>query len=155
MMVKLNDVVVNIGKHLVVIFENNNNCLNEGSLSSGEIHNWDCDTSINFKRRGFEIRSGQMRSGKRLNRIIRDRGERFKVTNKSHSDKANRIIAKLRFQHSHQVEATGFTGGIWVGWKDSVQVEIMCNHPQFILLQVLEGNNSQPILIAFCVWESR
>nr|KJB28290.1 hypothetical protein B456_005G063800 [Gossypium raimondii] len=83
MMVKLNDVVLNIGKHSAVIFKNNNNGLNERSLGSGEIHNWDCDTSIIFKGCGFEIRSSQMRSGKRLNRTIRDCGERFKVTSNS------------------------------------------------------------------------
>lgn len=47
------------------------------------------------------------------------------------------------------MEAIGFSGGIWVGWKDMIQVEIMSNHPQFILLWVLEGINSQLILIAF------
>lgn len=30
-------------------------------------------------------------------------------------NKADKIIAKLGFQHSHRVEAQGFSGGIWIG----------------------------------------
>ncbi|MBA0551780.1 hypothetical protein Golob_022646, partial [Gossypium lobatum] len=37
--------------------------------------------------------------------------------------KADNIIAKLGFQHSHRVEAIGFFGGIWLGWKDSFLLE--------------------------------
>lgn len=49
--------------------------------------------------------------------------------------KADAVIAKLGLPHSHQVEAVGyfFFGGIWIGWKDSVKVEIIHNNPQFIL----------------------
>ncbi|KAA3476668.1 reverse transcriptase [Gossypium australe] len=32
--------------------------------------------------------------------------------------KANCIIDQLGFNFSHRVEAVGFSGGIWVGWKD-------------------------------------
>ncbi|KAG8479287.1 hypothetical protein CXB51_029072 [Gossypium anomalum] len=50
--------------------------------------------------------------------------------------KADKIIAKLGFQYSHRVEAIGFSGGIWLGWKGSVCLEVLCNHPQFILTRV-------------------
>ncbi|KAH1108091.1 hypothetical protein J1N35_011859, partial [Gossypium stocksii] len=35
--------------------------------------------------------------------------------------KVDLIIAKLGFQFSHCMEAIGFSGGIWIGWKDSVK----------------------------------
>ncbi|MBA0626805.1 hypothetical protein Godav_004406 [Gossypium davidsonii] len=38
--------------------------------------------------------------------------------------KADSIIAKLSFQFLHRVEALGFSGDIWVGWRDSASVEI-------------------------------
>ncbi|KAL1104839.1 hypothetical protein V6Z11_D04G094200 [Gossypium hirsutum] len=34
--------------------------------------------------------------------------------------KADSIIAKLGFHRSHHVEATRFSGGIWICWKESV-----------------------------------
>ncbi|KAK5832639.1 hypothetical protein PVK06_016441 [Gossypium arboreum] len=34
--------------------------------------------------------------------------------------KADKIIAKLGFQYSHRVEAIGFSGGVWLGWKDFI-----------------------------------
>ncbi|KAK5832587.1 hypothetical protein PVK06_016389 [Gossypium arboreum] len=33
-------------------------------------------------------------------------------------EKANLVIAKLGINNSHRVEAVGFSGGIWIGWKD-------------------------------------
>ncbi|KAG8503914.1 hypothetical protein CXB51_001863 [Gossypium anomalum] len=36
--------------------------------------------------------------------------------------KADNIIAKLEFSFSHRVEAIGFSGGIWIGWKNSVAI---------------------------------
>ena len=37
--------------------------------------------------------------------------------------RADRIIKKLGFPRSHRIEATGFSGGIWVLWKDFQSVE--------------------------------
>ncbi|XP_017620776.1 uncharacterized protein LOC108464989 [Gossypium arboreum] len=34
--------------------------------------------------------------------------------------KADSIISKLGFECSHRVEAVGFSGGIWIGWKDYI-----------------------------------
>lgn len=46
----------------------------------------------------------------------------------------NYIIGKLSFCFSHRVEVFGFSSGIWVGWKDSLRIIILQNHPQIILL---------------------
>ncbi|KAA3471230.1 reverse transcriptase [Gossypium australe] len=55
------------------------------------------------------------------------------------------IIAKLGFLNSHHVEAIGFLEGIWIGWKNSVCLEIIYNHYQFIMAQV--GSTSSPISV--------
>lgn len=39
--------------------------------------------------------------------------------------KVDKIIANLGFQYSHRVEAIGLFSGVWVGWKDSVSVEVI------------------------------
>ncbi|KAH1130005.1 hypothetical protein J1N35_001383, partial [Gossypium stocksii] len=63
--------------------------------------------------------------------------------------KADGIIVKLGFQFSHRVEAIGFSRGIWIGWKDSIHLEVVRSHPQFILTLVWQIPSVHPILIAF------
>ncbi|KAA3487184.1 reverse transcriptase [Gossypium australe] len=43
--------------------------------------------------------------------------------------KGNAIIDKLGFDFSHRIESIGFSGGIWVGWKDNICINIIHNHP--------------------------
>lgn len=62
--------------------------------------------------------------------------------------KAVAIIKKLGFQHSHRVEVVGFVDGIWMGWKELINVEVDCNHLQFILIRVFSGIHSNYIYIA-------
>ncbi|MBA0739955.1 hypothetical protein Gogos_013180, partial [Gossypium gossypioides] len=62
--------------------------------------------------------------------------------------KADDIIAKLGFHHSYRIEARGFFGGIQVGWRDTIQLEIIQNHPQFILVKIHNRGIIQPILTA-------
>ncbi|KAK8660876.1 hypothetical protein V6N13_051784 [Hibiscus sabdariffa] len=50
--------------------------------------------------------------------------------------KADSVIALLGFPNSHRVEAIGFSGGIWLAWYDSISVEILVNHFQFIHCRV-------------------
>ncbi|MBA0772642.1 hypothetical protein Gotri_007985, partial [Gossypium trilobum] len=63
--------------------------------------------------------------------------------------KANLIIEKLGFNYSHRVEAVGFSGGIWVGWNEFIQIHIVRNHPQFILLRVNSFNPNNSFFISF------
>lgn len=58
---------------------------------------------------------------------------------------ANFVIEKLGFNFFHRVETTGFLGGIWVGWKDIVNILILYNHPQFILLR---ASGMNPLLLS-------
>ncbi|MBA0828389.1 hypothetical protein Goarm_013066, partial [Gossypium armourianum] len=78
MVVKLNDTVLNTGKHSAVTFKVSNES-NKGSSNNRETHNRSCETLYTVKGRGFGIKSDQIRSGKRLNQKIKYRGERFKV----------------------------------------------------------------------------
>ncbi|KAJ4841656.1 hypothetical protein Tsubulata_010983 [Turnera subulata] len=51
--------------------------------------------------------------------------------------KASRIIASLGFPRSHRVEARGFSGGLWVLWRNQeVKVEAIISHAQFIHMRV-------------------
>ncbi|KAH1057167.1 hypothetical protein J1N35_035232 [Gossypium stocksii] len=63
--------------------------------------------------------------------------------------KVDEIIVKLGFHHSHRIEARGFSRGIWIGWNDTTQIEIIQNPPQFILVKVRNGGQIEPILIVF------
>ncbi|XP_038993416.1 uncharacterized protein LOC120117180 [Hibiscus syriacus] len=58
------------------------------------------------------------------------------VEPRSSGSKADLIIASLGFHHSHRIEATGYSGGIWLCWYDSVEVSILLNHFQFIHFRV-------------------
>ena len=50
------------------------------------------------------------------------------------------FIKKNGFNNSHCVEAEGFSGGIWILWRDIFDVEIVRNHTQFIHLWVSHNN---------------
>ena len=50
--------------------------------------------------------------------------------------KADNFIRYSGYDHSHRVEAAGFSGGIWLLWKAGLDVTILINHKQYIHLQV-------------------
>ncbi|KAJ4845064.1 hypothetical protein Tsubulata_015508 [Turnera subulata] len=51
--------------------------------------------------------------------------------------RASRVIRKLGFRRSHRVEARGYSGGIWVLWREElVSVHFLINHAQFIHMKV-------------------
>ncbi|KAJ4840446.1 hypothetical protein Tsubulata_016701 [Turnera subulata] len=51
--------------------------------------------------------------------------------------RANRVIRKLGFTHSHRVDARGFAGGVWVLWNERVtSVSVLHCHTQFIHMKV-------------------
>ncbi|XP_052485201.1 uncharacterized protein LOC105780926 [Gossypium raimondii] len=63
--------------------------------------------------------------------------------------KADSVIAKLGFHRSHRVEATRFSGGIWICWKESVCVNVLKNHSKFVLVKVTSTSFRQPFLVTF------
>ncbi|KAH1113658.1 hypothetical protein J1N35_007036 [Gossypium stocksii] len=44
-------------------------------------------------------------------------------------EKADLVIAKICFHNSHHVEAVEFSRGIWIGWKDTINVEVFQSYP--------------------------
>ncbi|XP_075499925.1 uncharacterized protein LOC142538495 [Primulina tabacum] len=58
----------------------------------------------------------------------------------SHADD---ICKKMGYSNWLRVEAVGFSGGIWIFWKEDIHLEIVYSHPQFVLARV-EGNNRIP-----------
>lgn len=47
------------------------------------------------------------------------------------------------------MEAIGYSGGIWLGWKEFVQVEVLHSHPQFVLARVRQPNSLSSVFISF------
>ncbi|KAE8693615.1 hypothetical protein F3Y22_tig00110796pilonHSYRG00006 [Hibiscus syriacus] len=58
--------------------------------------------------------------------------------------RADVFIAVTGLSRSHRIEATGFSGGIWLYWHDKIQVDILLNHLQFIHCRIstTQGNFS-------------
>lgn len=56
---------------------------------------------------------------------------------------ADRIIKKIGYPNSHRVEASGFSGGIWLLWTDHISLRVLANHRQFIHTEIsdAQGNN--------------
>ncbi|KAH9751256.1 putative ribonuclease H protein [Citrus sinensis] len=50
--------------------------------------------------------------------------------------KADEFIIRSGFERSHRIEAEGFSGGIWLMWKECVKVEVIINHKQFIYFRI-------------------
>lgn len=59
-------------------------------------------------------------------------------------------VSNLRGVNSE--EAGQGSGGIWVGWKDNIRINIMHNHPQFMLLLVQGNIVFNSFLYFCCVW---
>ncbi|XP_038687586.1 uncharacterized protein LOC119986972 [Tripterygium wilfordii] len=60
---------------------------------------------------------------------------------------ADQLCKQWCFDNWVRVEAAGFSGGIWVFWRDYYQVEVIKTHPQFLHLSVKNGN-SHPWLLS-------
>ena len=49
---------------------------------------------------------------------------------------ANKVCRNLGFDYRVRVEAMGFSGGIWVFWKDDLLADIVKTHPQFVHMKI-------------------
>ena len=58
----------------------------------------------------------------------------------------------MGFDNWVRVEAFGFSGGIWVLWRNGFNVEICKTHPQFIRMEV--SVNEQPSWLLSIVYGS-
>ncbi|XP_052289997.1 uncharacterized protein LOC127899892 [Citrus sinensis] len=55
--------------------------------------------------------------------------------------KADDFIMNSGFSRSHRIEATGFSGGIWILWHEAFVIKVVLNHKQFVHMQIVENNN--------------
>lgn len=53
-------------------------------------------------------------------------------------------IRRINHTKSHWIEAAGLSGGIWLLWKDDLNLTVFHNHKQFVHVAVadLNGTNS-------------
>ena len=51
--------------------------------------------------------------------------------------RSNEFIKKSGFVKSHRVEAIGYSRGIWLLWRDLLDVEVVFNHKQFIHFRII------------------
>ncbi|XP_039014054.1 uncharacterized protein LOC120143923 [Hibiscus syriacus] len=58
-------------------------------------------------------------------------------------DNVDKIILNLDYPNLFQVEASGFSGGIWILWEDTIQVEIIKISSQFVHGRAREEGTSQ------------
>lgn len=49
---------------------------------------------------------------------------------------ANDVVRRIGLPNSYRIEAKSFSGGIWVLWKDSVDMVVEVNKFQFVHLRV-------------------
>ncbi|KAK8658040.1 hypothetical protein V6N13_036255 [Hibiscus sabdariffa] len=50
--------------------------------------------------------------------------------------RADSVIAALGFRYSHRIEAAGFSGGLWLCWQDSIRIDVLVHHFQFMHCRV-------------------
>ncbi|KAJ1441395.1 Ribonuclease H-like superfamily [Sesbania bispinosa] len=68
--------------------------------------------------------------------------------------RADSIIRKCGFQFNYRVDASGFSGGIWILWNDTnSRVEVISNHPQFVHLKISPLHGGRPWFL-ICVYAS-
>lgn len=61
--------------------------------------------------------------------------------------KANEIISKIGLDCSHGIEARGFTGDLWICWKNSIHIQIIHNDSQFVHCRLGKKLSSTNILV--------
>ncbi|MBA0791156.1 hypothetical protein Gohar_015751 [Gossypium harknessii] len=64
-------------------------------------------------------KEGPVQINRKLNKTIKDRGDQFKYNGNASVS----LSDSMNSMYSHRVKAIGLSGGVWVGWKDSVSVE--------------------------------
>ncbi|KAI9086987.1 hypothetical protein K1719_031148 [Acacia pycnantha] len=60
--------------------------------------------------------------------------------------KADHVIKRLGFLHSHRVEASGFSGGIWILWSSKVSINVLVNNVQFVHMEVSNSERNSNFL---------
>ncbi|KAJ4836400.1 hypothetical protein Tsubulata_039886 [Turnera subulata] len=84
-----------------------------------------------------------------LSHDTREVGVRYKpsimviVEPRISGERATRVIRRLGFPRSHRVDSRGFSGGIWILWKnDLLSVQVLISHAQFIHMKISTEHSS-------------
>ncbi|KAA3467540.1 reverse transcriptase [Gossypium australe] len=107
-------------------------------------------TAVSFKDKGLAMDGNKNRNtgcaSSKFLRAFREYNFEYKpdivclLEPRVSGTKANSIIDKLGFERSHRIESIGFSRGLWVGWKEYISINIIQNHPQFMLLHLQYPN---------------
>lgn len=59
---------------------------------------------------------------------------------------ADRVIKQIGYPNSHRIEASGFSGDLWLLWKDPLVVSPLVNHKQFVHVEILNTDLNRACL---------
>ncbi|EOY17089.1 Uncharacterized protein TCM_036266 [Theobroma cacao] len=75
------------------------------------------------KRGSFHMQKVSLKKKtKSKNSISSSRSNALPIVRRGRANGADKVIGSLNFDRSYRVDASGFSGGIWVLWKDWVQL---------------------------------
>ncbi|MBA0799755.1 hypothetical protein Gohar_010249, partial [Gossypium harknessii] len=67
--------------------------------------------------------------------LVKVRDDGINCTDEISGIQVDGVIAKLGFPNSFQIEANGFSGGVWVVWNENILIDILELHPQMIYMR--------------------
>lgn len=56
------------------------------------------------------------------------------------AQQADNFIKCTGFDNSHRIEASGFSGGIWILWQNYFEVDVTVNYKQFVHFKISKNN---------------
>ncbi|KAJ1436793.1 Endonuclease/exonuclease/phosphatase superfamily [Sesbania bispinosa] len=124
-----------------------------GHHSSGSSHNQRKRVGLNLKSQvlSWNVRGTGSRG---FASLICDLTRRYKVDILSILEprmsgiKANRLIKRMGFSFCHVVHSQGFSGGLWLLWRDDMcRLEVICDHVQYIHVRVFPLDGLDPWLL--------
>ena len=62
---------------------------------------------------------------------------------------ADKLVRKIGFDRSFRLEATGFSGGIWIMWKDDLYVEVREIYKQYIYTYIKRDNVDMDLTVVY------
>ena len=81
-------------------------------------------------------------------RIVRDLVHRHKpsvlglVETRCRGEHANSIFRRIGFYIWIQIEALGYSGGIWLFWNAALNLSVIKTHPQFLHVEINKHGTS-------------
>ncbi|MBA0612782.1 hypothetical protein Godav_013343, partial [Gossypium davidsonii] len=141
--------ILDAKKHSTVVFQEKVNSNLARASDSSEL----ADAEVSFV--GSMLKASYLISselnGQEAKILTNEEGERpnISATGRHCEVKAGAIIANLGLEKSHHMEVIDFSRGIWLGWRETLDLEVIGNHPQFILVCIYYIHRSMSIFIAF------